>query len=91
MNTRRYRSEYKRGKADGYAEGYAQGLHDGNPFITLAEGINGAMATLSDKLSDPEFLEWLEKTHAIERQDTVAESCKELQEVAKEADNGSDQ
>lgn len=66
MNTRRYRSEYKRGKADGYAEGYAQGLHDGNPFALIAEVINKTMITVSDRLSDPEFLERLEKAWAID-------------------------
>ena len=69
MNTRRYRSEYKRGKAVGYAEGYKQGLHDGNPFIKIAEAASDMVTVISNRLSDPEFLEMLKKAKAIENQD----------------------
>ena len=57
MKTRRYRSAYKAGKSTGYAEGYKQGLHDGNPFIKIAEAASEMAKTISDKITDPEFIE----------------------------------
>jgi len=54
------RKAYKLGRQAGRAEGYAEGLHDGNPFITIADAINKAMNSISDKLSDPEFIEYLQ-------------------------------
>lgn len=69
MKTRRYRSAYKEGKKAGYLEGYKQGLHDGNPFVTLAESINNVFCSLSDSLSDPDFVEALKKARAIENND----------------------
>lgn len=57
MKTRRYRSAYKAGKAAGYAEGYKQGLHDGNPFIKIAEAAHEMVKTISDRMTDPEFIE----------------------------------
>lgn len=54
------RKAYKLGRQAGRAEGYAAGLHDGNPFITLAESFNKAINSISDKLSDPEFIEYLQ-------------------------------
>lgn len=53
MKTRRYRSAYKAGKAAGYAEGYMKGLHDGNPFVAIAE----AASNIIKKITDPEFVE----------------------------------
>lgn len=67
--TRRYRKAYNKGKADGYAEGYKQGLHDGNPFIKIVEAASDMVKVISDKMSDPEFLEMLKKAKAIENQD----------------------
>ena len=67
--TRRYRKAYNKGKADGYAEGYRQGLHDGNPFIKIVEAASDMAKVISDKMSDPEFLETLKKAKAIENQD----------------------
>lgn len=46
------------GRAEGYTDGYKDGLHDGNPFISLAEGINKTIGAISEKLSDPEFVEY---------------------------------
>ena len=69
MNTRRYRSEYKRGKAAGYAEGYKQGLHDGNPLIKIAEVASDMAKVISDRMSDPAFIEAIKKAKAIENQD----------------------
>ena len=66
MKTRRYRSEYKRGKAAGYAEGYAQGLHDGNPLIKIADAAANVAKVISDKMSDPELIEALKKAKAID-------------------------
>lgn len=57
MKTRRYRSAYKAGKAAGYAEGYKQGLHDGNPFIKIAEAAHEMAKTITDRITDPEFIE----------------------------------
>lgn len=69
MKTRRYRSEYKRGKKAGYAEGYAQGLHDGNPFIKIADAAANMAKVISDKMTDPAFIEALKKAKAIENHD----------------------
>lgn len=40
----------------GYAEGYKNGLHDGNPFITLAESLSKVLNTVADQMNDPEFV-----------------------------------
>lgn len=57
MNTRRYRSEYKRGKAAGYAQGYLQGLHDGNPLNKIADAAANMAKVITDRMSDPAFIE----------------------------------
>lgn len=57
--TRRDRKMYNEGKRDGYLEGYKQGLHDGNPFIAIAESISKIMANVSDKLKDPDVIQAL--------------------------------
>lgn len=58
--TRRQRkalNETKRaGYNAGYVEGYKKGLHDGNPFITLAESLSNVLNTLADQMNDPEFV-----------------------------------
>lgn len=59
--TRRYRKAYNKGKAYGYAEGYRQGFHDGNPFNKIVEAASDLAKVISDKMSDPEFLETLKK------------------------------
>ena len=69
MNTRRYRSAYKEGKKAGYAQGYAQGLHDGNPFIKIADAAANMAKVISDKMSDPAFIEALKKANAINDHD----------------------
>lgn len=56
--TRRERIIFNQGKQCGYTEGYAQGLHDGNPFITLAESFAKCVATLGEMITDPEFIEY---------------------------------
>lgn len=40
----------------GYAEGYKKGLHDGNPFITLAESLSKVLNTVADQMNDSEFV-----------------------------------
>lgn len=70
------RKAYKLGRQVGRAEGYADGLHDGNPFITLAEGINKAIGTISDKLSDPEFIEYLQSLKEAELSEVEEEGRK---------------
>ena len=69
MRTKRYRSEYKRGKAVGYVEGYAQGLHDGNPLNKIADAAANMAKVISDRMSDPAFIEALKKAKAIENHD----------------------
>lgn len=54
------RKAYKLGRQVGRAEGYADGLHDGNPFIAIAEALNKTINSIADKLSDPEFIEYLQ-------------------------------
>ncbi len=61
--SRRHRKIYKRGKAEGYALGYAQGLHDGNPFVAIAEGAKKMLEDLSRTINDPEFLKTLEEAN----------------------------
>lgn len=54
---RRERRAYNEGKAQGYREGYEQGLHDGNPFIAIAEAAARVANTISDLMKDPAFVE----------------------------------
>lgn len=35
-----YNAGHDAGYVEGYAKGYIEGLHDGNPFIRIAEGIS---------------------------------------------------
>jgi len=62
--TRRERKAYEQGRAagytEGYAEGYAKGLHDGNPFIVVAEAMANAVNMIAENLRDPEFEDILE-------------------------------
>lgn len=62
--TRRERKAYEQGRAAGYAEGYtegyAKGLHDGNPFVMMAEAIANAVSAIAENLRDPEFEDILE-------------------------------
>lgn len=66
MKTRRYRSAYKEGKKAGYVEGYMQGLHDGNPFSKIADAAADMVKAISDRMSDPAFIEALKKAKAME-------------------------
>lgn len=56
--TRRERIIFNQGKQCGYTEGYVQGLHDGNPFITLAESVGKVVTTLGEIITDPMFIEY---------------------------------
>ena len=60
------RKAYNLGRQAGRAEGYTDGLHDGNPFIALAEGINN----ISKKLTDPEFIEYCKQVMGEEEKET---------------------
>lgn len=64
MKTRRYRGAYKEGKKAGYIQGYVQGLHDGNPFNKIAEAAANMAKIISDKMTDPEFIEALKEAKA---------------------------
>ena len=55
--SRRERRAYNEGKEQGYKEGYEKGLHDGNPFIAIAEAAAKVANTLNDCLNDPAFFE----------------------------------
>ena len=66
---------YKLGRQVGREEGYADGLHDGNPFITLTEAINKAMNSISDKLSDPKFIEYLQSLKEAELSEVEEEAA----------------
>ena len=63
--SRRERKIFNEGKEigylRGYAEGYAKGLHDGNPLIAVAEACADIVKTMSDQLSDPEFIAYLKE------------------------------
>lgn len=55
------RKAYNLGRRVGRAEGYADGLHDGNPLITIAEAARNVLTTISEKLQDPEFVEYVQQ------------------------------
>lgn len=55
--SRRERRAYNEGKEQGYKEGYEKGLHDGNPFIAIAEAAAKVANTINDLLNDPDFIE----------------------------------
>ena len=62
------RKAYNRGRLVGRAEGYADGLHDGNPFIAIAELVTESISLISDKLQDPEFIEYLQSLKEAEEE-----------------------
>lgn len=67
--SKRERKAYNLGQKNGYFEGYKDGLHDGNPFISHAEGINKAIGVISVRLSDPEFIEYLQSLKEVEKEE----------------------
>lgn len=71
--SRKHRKIYKQGKTDGYALGYAQGLHDGNPFIKMAEAIADVVNRISDSLNNPEVLKALEEAKKIQEEEGSVE------------------
>lgn len=54
------------GCAKGYAEGYAQGLHDGNPFIRMAEAFEEMGKRVSEAINNPETLKMLEEARQMQ-------------------------
>ena len=71
MKTRRYRSAYKEGKKAGYIQGYVQGLHDGNPFIKIADAAANMAKFIADRMNDPTFIEALKEAKAMEDHEEV--------------------
>lgn len=69
--SRRERKIASIAKQEGYMKGYQQGLHDGNPFILMAETLSKAVSAMADTLTDPAFIE----------------ACKEAQQEQKEIDS----
>ena len=69
--SRRERKIASIAKQEGYMEGYQQGLHDGNPFILMAETLSKAISSMADTITDPAFIE----------------ACKEAQEEQKKIDS----
>lgn len=69
--SRRERKIASIAKQEGYIEGYLKGLHDGNPFITMAESLSKAVSAMADALTDPAFIE----------------ACKEAQEEQKKIES----
>lgn len=65
---KRERKAYNIGRKNGYNEGYKDGLHDGNPFLSLAEGLNKTIGAISKKLTDPEFIEYYKRATAVKEQ-----------------------
>lgn len=76
------RKAYNLGRQAGRAEGYAEGLHDGNPFNAIATAVSKAINSMADKLSDPEFIEYLQTLKAEEEKNTLPElpKCEEAEE-----------
>ena len=77
---KRERKAYNLGRKNGYIEGYKDGLHDGNPFISLAEGINKAIGVISERLTDPEFIEYCKRATAENEQIEVLNETEEGEE-----------
>ena len=50
-------NERTKEKLAGYAVGYADGLHDGNPFIMIAESAHRLVESLAETLTKPEVLQ----------------------------------
>lgn len=71
--SKKERRAYNLGRKNGYIEGYKDGLHDGNPFISLAEDINKAIGVISERLTDPEFIEYCKRV--TERFMKTLETC----------------
>lgn len=66
--SRRERKIYNEGKAAGYKDGYTKGLHDGNPFILIAETFADIVNQIT---SNPELLEAALKAKADEIDDEL--------------------
>ena len=79
--TRKERRIRRGGYDEGYIAGYKQGLHDGNPFIAIAEAATKAVNSLAESFADPEFQEvcrkYLEERKEEEREtDNLCDDCK---------------
>lgn len=75
--SKKERKAYNQGKATGFMEGYSQGLHDGNPFIIIAEAAERTVKSISEHLSDPEFIKALEEARQAQlNQEQMCLTCK---------------
>ena len=66
--SRRERRIFNEGKEAGYKDGYIKGLHDGNPFILIAETFADIVNQIT---SNPELLEAALKAKADEIDDEL--------------------
>lgn len=75
--TRRERRLRRSGYDEGYNAGYKQGLHDGNPFIAIAEAATKVVNSLAESFADPAFQEacreYLEEKQKKEEQEAENE------------------
>lgn len=55
--TRKERRIRRGGYDEGYIAGYKEGLHDGNPFIAIAEAATKCVNSLAESFADPKFQE----------------------------------
>lgn len=55
--TRKERRIRRGGYDEGYIAGYKEGLHDGNPFIAIAEAATKAVNALTESFADSDFQE----------------------------------
>lgn len=75
--TKRERRIRRSGYDEGYNAGYKQGLHDGNPFIVIAE----AATKVANSFADPEFQKVLCEYSEEQKKDSHQEYWDRIGEV----------
>lgn len=73
--SRRERKIASIAKQEGYLKGYQQGLHDGNPFIIMAETLSRAVSAIADSLTDPAFIEACKEAQEAQEELKKIDSC----------------
>ena len=66
--SRRERRIFNEGKAAGYKDGYTKGLHDGNPFILMAEAFEGIVNQIT---SNPDITRILSEAALNAKDDEI--------------------
>jgi hypothetical protein len=82
--TRRERRIRRGGYDEGYNAGYKQGLHDGNPFIAIAEAATKVTNSLVKTFADPAFQEACRKYVEEQKKDSHQDYWDHVGEVKEE-------